>query len=351
MMMNAPGPAMPARWELYRLLSEPVRLRLLALAAEEELAIGELADLLREGQPNVSRHVAPLKKAGLLAVRKQGTRVLVRVAEAAEGDPVVADGLRAGRALCEADGSLVRVHELVEGRDASSREFFGSAPRDPGEVSSLPAELPAYLSALAPLIRDRALAVDVGSGSGPLLDVLAPLFRHVVAVDRAAVQLERARERMRCRGYTNVSLVEDAYDSEAVRRLVLKRGGADAVFASRVLHHAPKPGAAVGALARLLKPGGALVVIDYVAHENETMREEQADLWLGFSAAELVALAQRAGLSEVSVRPIPAARCGDGPDAGVSWHCLVARQAPDRAGLETETNRVSRVSGETGAEK
>lgn len=327
--MNAPGPAASARWELYRLLSEPVRLRLLALAAEEELAIGELAELLREGQPNVSRHVAPLRKVGLLSVRKQGTRVLVRVTEEAERDPVVADGLRAGRALCEGDGSLARVHELVENRDASAREFFGAATREERDTSTLPSELPAYLSALAPLVSARALAVDIGTGSGPLLEVLAPVFNHVVAVDREAVQLDRARERLRSRGYNNVTLVCEAYDSEQVRKVVVKRGGADAVFASRVLHHAPKPGAAMAALVKLLKPEGALVVIDYASHENEAMREEQADLWLGFSADELAALAKRAGLSEVSVRPIPAARCGGGPDAGVNWQCLVARRGRD----------------------
>src|SRR3954451_23769329 len=94
-------PTPPARWELYRLLAEPVRLRLLALAAEEELTIGELAELLREGQPNVSRHVAPLRKAGLVSVRKHGTRVLVQLADHAHRDAVVADGLAAGRELCE----------------------------------------------------------------------------------------------------------------------------------------------------------------------------------------------------------------------------------------------------------
>src|ERR1044071_7375012 len=107
--MESQGPT--ARWELYRLLAEPVRLRLLALASEEELAIGELAELLREGQPNVSRHVAPLRKAGLLSVRKHGTRVLVRLSERADADPVVRDGVSAGRDLCEGDGSLSRVPE------------------------------------------------------------------------------------------------------------------------------------------------------------------------------------------------------------------------------------------------
>src|SRR5580765_957897 len=115
--------------ELYRVLSEPVRLRLLALAQQEELAIGELAELLGESQPNISRHAAPLKQAGLLAVRKQGTRALVRLAEGAVADPVVLDALRSGRSLCEEDGSLARVADVIAARDAVAREYFAQ-PRD-----------------------------------------------------------------------------------------------------------------------------------------------------------------------------------------------------------------------------
>src|SRR5580704_13229180 len=84
------------RWELYRVLAEPLRLRLLALAAEEELSIGELADVLAESQPNVSRHTTALRQAGLLADRKEGTRTLVRLAAGASSDAVVADALASG---------------------------------------------------------------------------------------------------------------------------------------------------------------------------------------------------------------------------------------------------------------
>src|SRR3954464_13288838 len=110
-----------ARWQLYRLLSEPFRLRLLALAAEEELALGELADLLGESQPNVSRHAAPLRQAGLLAERKQGTRTLVRLPPDALSDAVVRDAVAAGRALCTEDGSLARVTDILRGRDEKTR--------------------------------------------------------------------------------------------------------------------------------------------------------------------------------------------------------------------------------------
>lgn len=322
--MDAPAQAPTARWELYRLLGEPVRLRLLALAAEEELAIGELAELLREGQPNVSRHVAPLKKAGLLVVRKHGTRVLARLSEAAERDPVVQDGVRSGRGLCEADGSLGRVAEVVAQRDENAREFFGEQRRalDPSE---LPPELPAYLAALAPLLPRRKLAVDAGTGAGVLLDVLAPIFEQVVAIDRERVQLDLTRQRLNARGYHNVQLTCDAYDAPNVRAQVRELGGADVVFASRVLHHAPRPQASVEALASLLHAQGALVVLDYCPHEDESMREREADLWLGFSSEELCKFAQRAGLADASVRSIPPSFYGQGPDSHLAWQCLVAR--------------------------
>ncbi|MFO0692173.1 MAG: metalloregulator ArsR/SmtB family transcription factor [Polyangiales bacterium] len=313
-----------ARWELYRLLGEPSRLRLLALAAEEELAIGELAELLGESQPNVSRHVKPLRQAGLLAMRKEGTRVIVRLAETVAGDPVVRDAVAAGRGLCAEDGSLARVHEVVRARDDAARAFF-EQPRE-ADVTAMPLELPAYLTALAPLIARRRLAVDVGTGEGPLLEVLAPVFERVIAVDRAKTQLSRARERLAQRGYANVELAFAELSDASFQRRVRELGGADAVFVSRVLHHVPSPTKAIEALAKLLAPEGALVVIDYVAHHDEGLREQQADLWLGFEPAELARLATAAGLESASVTRIPAMRCGGGADGHLDWQVLVARR-------------------------
>src|SRR4051812_37550661 len=148
-----------ARWQLYRLLSDPFRLRLLALAAEEELALGELADLLGESQPNLSRHAAPLRQAGLLAERRQGTRTLVRLDPAAKADAVVSDALRAGRSMCEKDGSLARIASIVRARDQKTREFFARPPRT-DEPLGLAPELPVYIAALASLLERRSLAVD-----------------------------------------------------------------------------------------------------------------------------------------------------------------------------------------------
>jgi ArsR family transcriptional regulator len=321
-----------ARWELYRLLGEPSRLRLLALAGEEELAIGELAELLGEAQPNVSRHVKPLRQAGLLLVRKQGTRVLVRTSEARDRDAVVRDAVEAGRILCTEDGSLARVHELVAARDEDARAFFDRTADE--DVASWPAELPAYLALLAPFVSHRGLALDLGTGEGRLLEVLAPVFDRVIAIDRSTAQLARARLRLAERGYRNVELVEAELDDAAFHKRIEARGGADAVFLSRVLHHAASPARMVKNAARLLAPNGKLVVLDYAQHDDEGLREQQADVWLGFEPDELRRFAYEAELLEARVLEVPVGRKGRGPDAHIDWQILVASRAEARRDTE-----------------
>jgi ArsR family transcriptional regulator len=318
------------RWELYRVLSEPARLRLLALAAQEELGIGELAELLEESQPNVSRHAAALRHAGLLRDRREGTRTLVRLTADAAQDPVVSDALASGRALCEQDGSLARVAAVVRAREAAAREFFARPPRGGARNEGPPPEIGAYLAALAPLLPHRALAIDAGTGDGSLLEVLAPVYERVIAVDRSDAQLARARERASLRGFTNVAFVQGDLDGPELQRTT--KGGADAVFASRLLHHAPQPERVVAQLALLCAPGGALVVLDYARHDDESMRE-QADVWLGFEAAELRRFARAASLQDVRVSRVPPPLCGAGPDKDLPWQVMVARKG------EIETGR------------
>src|SRR5688572_7860377 len=289
------------RWQLYRLLAEPARLRLLALAAEEELSLSELAELLDESQPNVSRHAGPLRQAGLLAERRQGTRTLVRLAQDACADAVVADAVSAGRELCNADGSLLRVAAVVRARDLKTREFFAEPPLR-NESLGIAVEVPAYLSALSLLMERRGLAVDAGTGDGALLDVLAPLFDRVIALDRSEAQLARAAERVRVRGYANVSLFCAELDAEEVQSAAEE--GADVVIASRVLHHAPLPREAVRSLAALLRPGGRLLVIDYCRHADEALRDAQADVWMGFEERELIEFATAAGLCAAKVQKL-----------------------------------------------
>ena len=312
------------RWELYRLLGEPRRLRLLGLTSEDELSIGELAELTREAQPNVSKHLKLLREAGLVAVRRQGTRAFARLSPDLNGDPLLTDAIRSGRALCSEDGSLARVATVIQARDEDARAFFEQPAEDesPRSVS----EWSAYLTAIRTLLPHRSLAVDLGTGDGALVELIAPLFDRVIAVDRSAKQLAAAQRRLSSHGYDHVELIQAEYDDSAVSDRVCELGRADAVFAVRLLHHAPKPQQVVSLLASLVRPGGQAVVIDYCSHDDERMREQQADLWLGFDPKELCSFARSAGLSNPDVFEIPTARYGPGPDAHLKWQVLAAQR-------------------------
>jgi ArsR family transcriptional regulator len=309
---------------LYRVLAEASRLQVLALCAEEELSVSELATLLGDSQPQVSRKVAALREAGLLDARRDGTRTLVKAAKGVDADAVVADAVAEGRRLCLADGSLARIPAVVAAREEQGLSHF-EAPRVTA-TASVPAspEHLAHLAALSPLLSGRQLAVDVGTGDGLSLDVLAPLFSRVIAVERSRAQLARVAERVAARGFHHVSLFPGSYDDAALVERVDAAGGADLVFAGRTLHHASRPAQAVAAFARLLKRGGHLVVLDYLPHDDDTLRAEAGDAWLGFSADEVTRFAADAGLKPVADVPIPAAFHPQGPDAQLTWHAWVA---------------------------
>lgn len=295
------------RADLFRLLGDEDRLRLLALCAAEELTVGELATLLGESQPQVTRKSQPLREAGLLAARKDGTRTLLHAETSADvaRDAVVQAAFDAGRALCAKDGSLSRVPALVAQREETSRRLFASGAGGGSPVVIDGSPLMPLLPMLAPLLPGRALAVDVGAGEGALLPMLSPLYDRVVALDRSAARLARCGESVSALGLPNVRLregaVEDASIVEEITRL--SPAGADLVVVSRVLHHAARPQDLLTAAARLVRPAGNLVVVDHVPHDDESLRE-QGHVWLGFEAAKLEAFFIAAGLVVLHAAPL-----------------------------------------------
>jgi SAM-dependent methyltransferase len=309
---GALGGGRQQRWEVYRALSEPIRLKLLALSSRERLSIGELAEVLGEGQPNVSWQVAQLRQVGLLTLTKQGTRSFVERVE--DEDALLADARASGTELCEQEGCFAKVEQVLLARDRASLEYFAESTQ-PGAETPF-ATLRTYLAALGELFGPRGVALDVGTGDGELLEVLSPFFRRVVGVDRSAQRLASARARLV--GVKNVELVQ----ADSAQLAESFAGKVDMVFASRFLHHAPKPLEALGALGALLAPGGTLALLDYREHDDDAMRS-QADLWLGFAEEELTALAMRAGFAEVKCVQLPSPRSG--VDAHLPWQILVAR--------------------------
>ncbi len=293
-----------ARADLFRLLGDEDRLRLLALCSQDELTVGELAALLGESQPQITKKSQPLREAGLLAARRDGTRTLLR-AQLADQDAVLGAALDEGRALCAKDGSLSRVGAIVAAREEASRRYFdrddAATLESPSTLAADPGLL-AWLPLIAPLLPRHALAVDLGTGEGTLLPVLSPLYERVIAVDRSPARLARCASRVASWGLPNVRLREGDVDDPTLAEELGSRGGADLVVMARVLHHSARPHDAVESATRLLGDGGHLVIADYLPHEDEQMRE-QGDVWLGFEPTKLRVWLDRAGLDRVSVAP------------------------------------------------
>ena len=325
------------RADLFRLLGDEDRLRLLALCAEEELTVGELATLLGESQPQVTKKSQPLREVGLLASRRDGTRTLLKtdivprsaatlekMGEREARDPVITAALEEGRSLCSKDGSLARVPRLVAQREELSRRLFETPAS--GETAPPPpvdSELLAWVPLLAPLLPGHALAVDLGTGEGALLPLLSPLYERVVAVDRSPARLARCGARIASWGLPNVRLREGSVDDPALAQEIDQlsaslraaarssepgpfdhRGGADLVVMARMLVHASRPQDAIASAMRLVRPGGHLVIIDYLPHDDESLRE-QGHVWLGFEAQKLRAWLEGAKLAVVALHPFP----------------------------------------------
>lgn len=289
-----------SRADLFRLLGDEDRLRLLALCGAEELTVGELALLTGESQPQVTRKTQPLRDVGLLHARRDGTRTLLRLEPT--DDPVVRAALEAGRALCLGDGSLARVPTVVAQREETSRQFFAQ-PAPTGPVVVEGAALLPLLPLFAPLLPGRALAVDAGTGEGALLPLLAPLYDRVIAVDRSAARLARCAERVSALGLPNVRLREADLADAALLEEVARAGGADLVVLARVLQHAARPQDVVAAAARLLRAGGHLAIIAQQPHDDEGLRDE-GHVWLGFEPQKLRAFLEGAGLEVITINPL-----------------------------------------------
>ena len=293
------------RADLFRLLGDEDRLRLLALCAEEELTVGELAQLLDESQPQITKKTQPLREVGLLASRRDGTRTLLK--SELQTDVVLDAAVAEGRRLCSKDGSLAKVARVVAQREELSKKLF-DAPPSSGVAEIAPVlggELAQWLPIFAPLLPGRALAIDAGTGEGALLPLLSPLYERVIAVDRSASRLARCAARLEAWGLANVRLREGSIeDSASLAEEVMPRGGADLVIISRVLHHLGRPQDAIGAATRLLRAGGHLAIVEYVSHDDESLREH-GHVWLGFDAQKLQRWIVDAGLVPVVVQPLP----------------------------------------------
>jgi ubiquinone/menaquinone biosynthesis C-methylase UbiE len=286
-----------------RAAAEPTRLRLLVLCAEGELTVSELADILGQSQPRVSRHLKLLCDAGLLDRFREGIWVFYRLAQKAQAGELAR--LLVAR-VPPADATLAldreRLAAIKHQRAAQATAYFRANAARWDRIRSLyvaEREVEAALEALLPGDGLRDL-LDLGTGTGRMLEIFGPRVERAVGIDLSRDMLAVARVNLERANLRNCSLRHaDMY------QLPLPGASFDAVVIHQVLHYAERPAQVIAEAARVLRPEGRLVIADFAPHELEFLRTEHAHRRLGFADAEVVAWCRAAGLEPEAVRLLP----------------------------------------------
>ncbi|MEA3011985.1 MAG: hypothetical protein QOD42_530 [Sphingomonadales bacterium] len=283
-------------------LADPTRLRILMLLRAMELSVGELAQVLGQSQPRVSRHVRILIDAGLAERRKEGSWVFLSLGARPRTEPL----LQLLDRWTEIDGAdpwtaadAARLTAVRADRAAAATRYFASHARDWDALRSLhvaESEVEAAIARALGLESAGGAAigrlVDIGTGTGRMIELFAGAADQALGIDRSPEMLRLARAKLAEAGLDAVELRQgDMYS------LPLKAESADTVIIHQVLHYAQNPAAAVAEAARLLSPGGRLLVVDFAPHEREELRSMGAHVRLGFADEAMVRHMAAAGLS------------------------------------------------------
>ena len=292
-----------------RAIAEPTRMRLVALLAGAELSVTEISQVIGQSQPRTSRHLRLLVDAGVLERAPESTFVYYRVAEGSPAaqlarslaavtppsDPTLAVDLAALSRVRQA-----RIEAAVAYRDAHLDELEGLSDLYVGEAA-VERELLDMLAAEAPIGR----LLDIGTGTGRVLELLGPLAEQSVGLDVDHDMLVLARAAL---GESQLS--QAAVRHGDVHRPPFEAGSFDVAVMHHVLHLLDAPGAAVGAAARLLRPGGCLLVVDFATHDLERLRKLHGHRCLGIADNDMLAWAVQAGLDLETERSLAPADPG-----------------------------------------
>lgn len=278
-----------------RAVAEPTRLRLLVLCSRGELTVSELAQILGQSQPRVSRHLKLMCEAGLLDRFREGSWVFYRVADGG-GSSGLARHLVA--ACGERDPTIAldlqRLAAIKRQRaERASAYFSENAPRW-DSIRSLyvdEREVEAALIEIVGAVQPRDL-LDIGTGTGRIVEILAPRVGQALGIDMSREMLAVARVNLERAGASNGTVrLGDMY------QLPLPDASFDAVVIHQVLHYADRPAMAIAEAARVLRPNGVLVVVDFAPHQLEYLRDEHAHRRLGFADGEVAEWCRAAALT------------------------------------------------------
>jgi ArsR family transcriptional regulator len=305
-----------------RAVAEPTRLRLVVLCARGELTVSELTQILGQSQPRVSRHLKLLCEAGLLDRFREGSWVFYRLSRSGPAAALA----RQLVAACDEDPTLAldrqRLDATKRQRADAAAAYFRENAAHWHHIRSLyvgEREVEAALVEIVGAADPRDL-LDIGTGTGRMLEILAPQVEQALGIDQSREMLAVARVNLERAGLDNGRVrLGDMY------QLALPDASFDIVVIHQVLHYADRPAAAIAEAARVLRPHGTLVLVDFAPHDLEFLREEHAHRRLGFADAEIDEWCSAAGLVPAKPRRLP----GD-PLTVVIWTATRGSAATDR---------------------
>jgi len=279
---------------IFRALADPTRLRIVALLRRMELSVGELAQVLGQSQPRVSRHVRILADAGLADRRREGSWVFLGLGPAATASLLAAmDGARDDAAERWEVADAARLDAVHADRAAAAQAFFDARAAEWDAIRSLHVAEDEVESAIRTTLADAPIGrlVDIGTGTGRMIELLGSGTTSAIGIDRSPEMLRFARARMGRAGIERVDLRQgDMY------ALPLEDGTADTVVLHQVLHYAQAPAAAIAEAARLIGKDGRLLIVDFAAHDREDLRDREGHARLGFDDDQMDHMFAAAGL-------------------------------------------------------
>jgi ArsR family transcriptional regulator len=287
-------PALDTLVDTLKAAAESSRLRILALLARGDLTVSDLTEILGQSQPRVSRHLKLLLEAGLIGRYQEGSWAFFRISDAdAARDFVLrlVSGIDSGDA--QVDRDLERLSAVKRRRQDRAAEYFSRNAASWDQIRLLHVPDKAVETALLKLVGNRPFQsmLDLGTGTGRLLEIFAPLYRRGIGIDMSREMLAVARANLDKAGVAHAQVRQGDIFSPPVGRDAF-----DLITIHQVLHYLDDPGRAVREAARLLRPAGRLVIVDFAPHALEFLRDEHAHQRLGFADRQIREWLDEAGL-------------------------------------------------------
>ena len=287
--------------DIFRALGDATRLRIVQLVRRMELSVGELAQVLGQSQPRVSRHVKILCDAGLLARRKEGSWVFVALGRDVVVAPVATalDGWNAEDHWAVAD--TARLQAVRADRAAAAAAWFEGHAGEWDAIRSLHVAEEQVEAAMAAVIGAAPIGtlLDIGTGTGRMLELFGPRADRAIGIDRSSEMLRLARAKLGAKNLGGAELRQaDLY------ALPIANGAADVAVLHHVLHFAEDPAQAIAEAARVLDAGGRLLIADFASHDREELRTRDAHVRLGFADEQVAGWFAAAGLRTARVETL-----------------------------------------------